>query len=141
MSRPAEKVFHDPTTQGTERQVMNLLCCAFEGGSNYWYRNLDVKSLPPGAKEEAYSPAAIKARTNGFWLRFYVVPVDGGVVTLEACDEEGEMELTQHKLKVGLQLMANKHPSHFADVVSEHEDASTGDIFLQLCLFGEVLFA
>mgnify|MGYP003661708629 FL=1 len=140
MSRPAEKVFHDPTTQVSERQVMNLLCCAFEGGSKYWYRNLDVKSLPPGAKEEDYTPGAIKARTNGFHLIYYVVPVDGGVISLEVCDEEGEMELTQHKLKVGLQLMANKYPSHFADVVSENENANTGDIFLQLCLFGEVPF-
>tara|TARA_R110000824_G_scaffold31342_11_gene102161 strand:+ start:1750 stop:2163 length:414 start_codon:yes stop_codon:yes gene_type:complete len=136
MSKPHFK----PRVYVTNRQVMNLLCCAFEGGSRYWYRNLEVKSLPPGAKEEDYTPGAIKARTNSYWLRHYVIPVDGGTLELEAEGEPGKLELHRGHLKRGLQLLVDKHPGHFADVISEHEDASTGDIFLQLCLFGEVIF-
>tara|TARA_Y100000310_G_C20146245_1_gene562585 strand:+ start:145 stop:558 length:414 start_codon:yes stop_codon:yes gene_type:complete len=137
MSKPHFK----PNVYITNRQIMNLLCCAFEGGSNYWYRNLDVKSLPPGAKEEDYTNEAIKKRSNGFWLRYYVIPVEGGTVELEAVGEPGKLELHRGHLKRGLQLLVDKYPSRFADVISEHEDGSTGDIFLQLCLFGEVPFA
>jgi hypothetical protein len=31
-------------------------------------------------------------------------------------------------------------PRHFADVLNENDDAGTGDVFLQCCLFGEIIF-
>jgi hypothetical protein len=33
----------------------------------------------------------------------------------------------------GLQLMAEKYPHHYADFMAENDDATTGDVFLQLC--------
>src|SRR4051794_10292331 len=32
----------------------------------------------------------------------------------------------------GLQLMAEKYPHHYADFMAENDDATTGDVFLQL---------
>jgi hypothetical protein len=36
--------------------------------------------------------------------------------------------------------MADKYPRHIADILSENDDATTGDVFLQLCLFGDVVY-
>jgi hypothetical protein len=40
----------------------------------------------------------------------------------------------------GLQLMADKYPNHFADFMQENDDATTSDVFLQLSVFGELIF-
>ena len=36
--------------------------------------------------------------------------------------------------------MMTDAPHHYADAVTESGDAVTGDVFLQLCLFGKVIF-
>lgn len=36
--------------------------------------------------------------------------------------------------------MPVKYPRHWADVLAENDDATTGDVFLQCCLFGECIF-
>lgn len=36
--------------------------------------------------------------------------------------------------------MAEKSPRHFADLLSEDDDATTHDVFIQHVLFGEVIY-
>jgi hypothetical protein len=36
--------------------------------------------------------------------------------------------------------MVEKYPRHYADFKDGDEDASTGDVFLQCCIFGEVVY-
>ena len=36
--------------------------------------------------------------------------------------------------------MKKEYPSHYADLVEENDDAETGDIWLQLAVFGEVIY-
>lgn len=45
------------------------------------------------------------------------------------------------KIKRGLTVMAKKEPNHFADFIKGDYDMITGDVFLQCCLFGEVLYS
>ena len=53
---------------------------------------------------------------------------------------ETEFPLNFTTMKQGIQIMADKYPEHFANVINENDDAETGDVFLQCCLFGEVVF-
>ena len=46
--------------------------------------------------------------------------------------------LDRDKIKAGLALLAETR--HWDDFMCENEDGTTGDVFLQLCLFGEVVF-
>lgn len=69
----------------------------------------------------------------------------GGFLVISAKDDDSP-ELNNRRLDLatiakGLQLMAEAAPSHFADFMKESEDANTGDVFLQLCLFGKEVFA
>jgi hypothetical protein len=95
-----------------EGVVRDLLICAWEGGSNYW--------------AEADGPADLAFRPEGVVVR----------------DCEGDEHLLNQKtLTNGLQVMARDWPRHWANVVNEDEmDAETGDVFLQCCLFGTIVY-
>lgn len=55
-------------------------------------------------------------------------------------EDDQPMDLTKKKLRRGLQLMAEKHPTHFSDLQKEDYDAITSDVLLQLSLFGELIY-
>jgi hypothetical protein len=55
--------------------------------------------------------------------------------------EEAPKRLDMAAIKNGLKVMAEKYPHHWQDFVSENDDAITGDVFLQCCLFGEIVYA
>ena len=54
--------------------------------------------------------------------------------------EEAPQKLDLDAMRHGLHLMSVKYPNHFADVMDENDDADTGDVFLQLSLYGEIVF-
>lgn len=113
----------DSKTQVTDEQIDDLLAGAFEGGSNYWYL-IDNETTP-------YAGYAAEA-----WRQD-----DTGILILdnENPDEPGRW-LNRDSVKKGLVLMQTKYPSHWADFMTENYDAITSDIFLQLCLFDEVIY-
>lgn len=41
----------------------------------------------------------------------------------------------------GTQIMAEKYPRHFADIMNETGDANTADLWMQCILFGEETYA
>lgn len=98
-----------------------LLCCAFEGGSTYWISQVVVPEWPEGAEYAHEVPA-----------------LDGDLVIVT---HEGE----EHKVSpIGIadafQIMHDDFPDEFNNVLEETEDANTGDLFLQLLCFGEVVY-
>lgn len=102
-----------------EDSIVSAFICACEGGSNYW-----CKELTPKGKGDAY-----KAMLKGF--------------TLVEIAEKGETKkhvVGPTKIQRAVKLMAEKHFKHLSDLISGHDDADTGDIFLQLCVFGEVKY-
>ena len=63
-----------------------------------------------------------------------------GFCKLYDTEEEKPYLLNLKKIKRGMTVMAKKEPKHFADFVSGDYDQTTGDVFLQCCLFGEVIY-
>ena len=108
-----------------DERIKDLLCTAFEGGSNYW---IDEVILP--------DKAARKAAGAEF---FHESPLVG--LELTVVSAQGRHALNRAALERGLQIMADKYPKHFSDIISDNADAITGDLFLQCCLFGEEVFA
>lgn len=104
-------------------RIDTLLVGAVEGGSTYWCRSLD---LTPKAwdyyKEHKNFYAAVQ-------LGFLVVTHEGDKHTA-----------TEEDVTNALQLMAEKYPHHFWNVVNEQDDAETADVFLQLCCMREVVY-
>lgn len=118
-----------------EQRVKDLLCCAFEGGSNYWCE-VEKTHLSPFAERE------MEAHTFCTHEMPFLEGCD--LILKDATGENDGPEqpwiLNREKLVKGLQVMADKYPKHFNDFVAENEDADTGDAYLQCCLFGEIVF-
>ena len=60
---------------------------------------------------------------------------------IEIHAEDDVYQLTPEPLKLGLKHMAQNLPSDFRDIVDFQGDASTADVFLQCCLFKDVVMA
>lgn len=110
----------------SKEDIKNLLISALEGGSNYWYM------IQSQSNENKHPADCI---------------FSGGFVMID--DEmAGEPELKKPvKLNMeacerGLRLMATSDEgmSHFADILSEATDRETADVFLQFCIFGQVIY-
>lgn len=48
--------------------------------------------------------------------------------------------LTWDSMCKAMQLMAKDYTHHFNDLIQENDDATTADVFLQLSLFGDVIY-
>lgn len=119
------------TVELKDEDVQNLLCSALEGGSNYWYYIKGFKGNP----DKTYEHKHIE-------IPFDEDPQYGLTIVDKEGDEPGEWFLNRPAIEKGLQLMAEKYPKHFQDFINQCDDATTSDIFLQMCLFnGELIFS
>lgn len=109
-----------------QERIADLLCCAIEGGSTYWCSSCDRQG---GISQEQAPYRQDVPFVNGGWL--------------EVCDGENKNKayrLDLNAIKKGLNVMATKYPKHFADFMAENEDAITGDVFFQCCVFGDAIY-
>ena len=121
----------------TEEMVKDLLTCGFEGGVGYWCRIAGYR----------YPQRDVDVEFPHIDLPL----IKGGGVICEDCSGEGDFEpivLNLDRIQYGLQmLMSGKDKMgkdyvarHRANFLGENTDCETGDVFIQLCLFGEVVF-
>lgn len=118
------------------RRIADLMVSAIEGGSNYWLRGGGIYLESPGdvAPDDTH---------DGPWYdnpRRYEDP-DLCLKVVEDDDgAETDHLVRQADITRGLQLMAEKSPDHFADIINENDDAITADVFLQYVTFGEIVY-
>lgn len=124
--------------------IRGLLCSAFEGGSNYWY--VITRYQYPKGFEAADFREGGRAQPEEYWHASQLVPfMPGGAVWIRSIDNDEingakEWSLDTRTIQAGLETMAKKYPKHWGDFVSDNADADTGDVFLQCCLFGELVY-
>lgn len=127
--------------------IRSLLCSAFEGGSNYWYM-IERYDLPAGHTLADYKPGGRFYTAKDYWHTSQIIPLCDGCAVIIS-DNSGESDkpagteyrLDRAAIDRGCAVMASKYPQHFADLISENDDATTGDVFIQCCLFGEVVYS
>lgn len=123
-------------------KIKGLLCCAFEGGSNYWAK-IDSCNLPDNLSMNDFGVGG-KFQTKNYWHWSQIIPLVEGcslIIEDQECHTYGEKYILNiQAIHKGLQIMANQYPNHFADFMSQQDDATTGDVFLQCCLFGKVVY-
>ncbi len=117
--------------------ISGLLCCAFEGGSNYWYHSLHVDRYPDGMGKSDFESWHIEVPLlEGGVLKFK----DAEEADSDAVDEDGYYRLDLEKIKEGLAVLREKFPRHWSDFANKNDDAITGDCFLQCCIFGDIIY-
>ena len=106
----------------TNQMVDDLLCTAFEGGSNYWCDKVTAVDWPEGAEW------ASDVLTRGGELIIYH----------EGLEESNT--IGPDDIQPALQKMADDYPKHFTDLINDYADADTADVFLQCITLGEIVY-
>lgn len=115
----------------TEKDIADLLITAWEGGSSSWIEAVRIVAVP--------SVIAFQESPNRIYKKVDYPLNEGGVVRVTG-EGEKPRDLNRQSIEKGLQVMAEKYPLHFTDFIKENYDATTADVFLQCCLFGEVVY-
>jgi hypothetical protein len=111
----------------------NMLVSALEGGSNYWYWLPEAATAIIRKHKERGEPLS-----TGMWK---AIKAGETIPVHDAEDEEEKLgEINLESIKKGEALMLKQHARHFADLVSENSDATTADVWFQLCTLGEVTY-
>lgn len=125
----------------TKKKVQGLLVGALEGGSNYWYAAIEYDFGDTGLTLDDFRRGGKMTDPDDYFHPAEIVPfAEGCAITMEVQGEKGRERLDLDAIKYGLERMALTAPRHFANIGTTMEDADTSDVFLQCCLFGEVIF-
>jgi len=118
-------------------RIADLLCSAMEGGVNYWLRTVRFR-MPTKSKLVAH----IDPKGGKIYPHIDYALCEGGAITCRDLEDEKRplMVLDLDAIKRGLALMPKVAPRHWGDFLSENDDAVTGDVFVQLCLLGEIVY-
>ena len=120
----------------------NLIIGAVEGGSNYWYFLDDeacaIINKYKGDKKDFHGKFFYGTLTEAI-----ITAIDAGE-KIQINDIENPDEvlgwLSKENIKKGEKIMYEQYPKHFANILSENDDAETADIWFQLCTMGELVF-
>lgn len=124
----------------TSYQLYCQLTAAFEGGSNYWIKFAEVVDKDKTDGKE------------GVYLQDW--PFLGAAILITVKKDPGKTKRAPHAKHIwrldrealikGAKTMAalkkGEGGHHWGNVVQDDGDAETGDVYLQCCLFGEIIF-
>jgi hypothetical protein len=111
-------------------KLCSALVSAFEGGSNYWIRRVEVVTEPS-------EPCAYHSHSVFLGAALRVVLRDPGDVP---GGQDAVKLLTLETLRDGMALLAQKWPHHVADLLTNRGDATTGDVILQAAILGDLVY-
>lgn len=122
-------------TEVSLRRVCDMMIGAIEGGSTYWAQS--VKYI-----------GAVALADNLYWYdcpELLNQPGEIFEIRYDDPDKEegngkGRKRVTSAAIKRGLSIMANDCPKAFAEMLSENDDSTTADIFLQCVVLGDVIY-
>lgn len=124
MKNAADKIVYGLTRE----DLCHLMAGAFEGGSNYWYAEAEVASLPEGTTRKDF-PYLVE------------IPVqDGGALKFIDQDSELMYIVDLPAIKRGLDWLAANYTHVFARIIKETWDAWDADCLLQAATLGEIVY-
>lgn len=119
--------------------LVNLLSVATYG--NYWPV---IKAFKSDAEKGLFDDCEC---CEDKWAK--ALMYGKGVVVYDCYEMDNELNdgeeptkhyLTMDNVQKGLELMRDEYPRHYADLMEEEDDAITGDVWLQLAVFGELIY-
>lgn len=121
-------------------KIKGILCSAFEGGSGYWAQIQDYV-YAKGLKHKDFQKDGKFQTKDDYWHPCQIIPlVEGCAVIVKDIEENKLLTLDIKSIHKGLEVMQKDYSRHFGDFLAEQGDATTGDVFLQCCLFGKIVY-
>lgn len=113
----------------TNRQIVDLFISAIEGGINYWCDSCVIQE-----------PVVIGEKKRVLLYQLDADP-DRVVELIFIFFEAGTPHAVgQPEIEKGLQLMASNYFRHFENLIHDNADAETADVFVQCCVFGDIVY-
>ena len=141
----------------TKEDIIDLFVTALEGGSNYWY----YMDLPDNIKSygqfisEAVGEYILQGNKVYFYddeLRSEVIrnfnkgeyTIQGDVIDQKRFDEDIDETFLGYvdmdKILDSISVIKTEYPEIWENILLEQADAGDADVFLQLCVMGEIVF-
>lgn len=109
--------------------LSNLLVNALEFGSKYWYSDVEFVGRDK-YPDISYDEWFAKCLDENIPFEIRITEDEGGDTYV----------LNLASVTTGTMLLVEEETRHYDDWVKGYDDATTADVWLQLCLFGEVVF-
>jgi len=109
------------------KMIDDLMTTAFEGGINYWCKNVKIIDFPSNMMEN----------TSDFYAS--TVLANGGVVRLYDVESRDVWILNRPMIVKGIEMYCNEYkvtPEYMYDT----HDADTADAIVQYAVFNELIF-
>jgi hypothetical protein len=115
------------------QKIADQVITAIESGIAYWAESADLVE-PTGAEHlEQMRIGDPKVYEGPFKLKI----VQQEEHTLGAGTD---VFLTPENVQTGLTVMATRYGKHFQDMMDDNGDADTADVFIQCCVFGDLVY-
>jgi hypothetical protein len=140
MAQNANKGQMQVTLKIDDEKIASALISAFEGGSNYWYQIESVRK--PRGEQALWKYREDSGRVYPH-IDYPMNPTGHLIISSLEEPEKGKFKLTRRRIEQGLQKLAESkdYGHHFRDLASDDGgDQVTGDVLLQFCLFGDVIY-
>lgn len=117
------------------QMISDLIITGVEQGISYWspdYKTYDSRRIRAGGFPN------IPSILGGCFIEILEADADANVHkwhVIDLCNKGW-----QNRIKSAFLLMAEKWPHHFADFYNDNSDSITGDVFIQLMLFGDIKY-
>jgi len=128
-----EKIKNRESKTFGNQDVIDLFVTSLEGGSNYWYL---IKNLPKEVKYDVKENDAALSEAIGKHI------LEGGYIQFYDVEDEDELlgDVDMDSILDAITLMKKDFPEVWNRILDEEYDAGDADIFLQLCVMGDVVF-
>jgi hypothetical protein len=123
-------------------KVANAIVGAIESGYSPWFSAFRASSndLSQSLRNEIKGSGDIWYAEASYWQRGGSADLAFDLPDGEEGEMQGQIEFGKAEIQRGLAIMAAKYPRHLADLLSENDDATTHDVFMQCAILEDVIY-
>lgn len=122
------------------QMVSDLLCNAWDGGACAYWGIRGETAIPGDYTPPKSHPELWEAKYTAPMLGGSIPFFDADTVDWDDDDQAPDWTLDGAAIQRGLDCFHAVAPRHFVDAIGHNDDADTADVFVQLCLFGEIVY-
>lgn len=131
----------------TPERIADMMCTAIERNfmTQAWCAGVFITGAHKGQRQRWKTEEGYPWYCNPAFYADESFQIEVQEVIDEGKSWQDKKNIRRHicgrsEFEAGLQLMAEKYPDHFKDLMQENDDAITGDVFLQCIALKEVVY-
>ncbi|MGX9944955.1 hypothetical protein ACTG4Q_21055 [Bradyrhizobium denitrificans] len=109
------------------KKITDQIISSIEGGSGYWMKGFN----PERGQDRA---------TDDIWYADEKVWAGDFEINVRIHDEKETHKFTPESVTKGLQWLLANHAWRIEQIVKETGDAETADVFMQACIFQDIVY-